>query len=126
MNIHSSGNNSKMARILQKNLTTLKNLNSIENVCKKFRNLFVKASIFSENVFNKPRNSYKSLTSLKMSLKSLKIVQNASHYWKDPPFLFRCYKKTSNFFKKPHHFEKASIPLKMCLKSLAIFEKPTH
>jgi hypothetical protein len=52
---------------------------------------------FSENVFKKPRNFYKSLTlSLKMSSKSLKIVQNASHYWKKPPLLF---KKASDFLK---------------------------
>jgi hypothetical protein len=49
--------------------------------------------------------------SLKMSLKSLKIVQNASHYWKKP----------SSFFKS---FKKASSSLKMYLKPLAIFEIP--
>jgi hypothetical protein len=39
-------------------------------------------------VFKKPLNFYKSLTkasiSLKMSIQSLKIVQNALHYWKKP------------------------------------------
>jgi hypothetical protein len=48
-----------------------------------------------------------------MSLKSLKIVQNASDYWrKKSPFLFECFKE-------------ASIPLKIYLKSLPIFEKKT-
>jgi hypothetical protein len=54
-----------------------------------------------------------------MSLKSLKIVQNALHYWKKPPFLLKCKKKSSDFLKSLN-------PTKMYLKSLAIFEKPSH
>jgi hypothetical protein len=53
-----------------------------------------------------------------MSLNRLKVIQNTSHYWKKPPFLFKCFKKAS------HHCKKAPIPLKMFLKSLAIFKKP--
>jgi tetratricopeptide (TPR) repeat protein len=58
-----------------------------------------------ENVFKKPRNFYESLkliikshNSLKMSLKSLKIFQIASHYWKKPQFFFECFKKASHHF----------------------------
>jgi hypothetical protein len=43
--------------------------------------MYLKSFEILEKVFNKHRNFYKSLTlSLKISLKSLKIVQNASHY----------------------------------------------
>jgi hypothetical protein len=58
--------------------------------------------------------------SLKMSLKSLNIVQNNSNYWNKPLFLFKCFKKAS------HHFKKASIPLKGHLESLEMFENPSH
>jgi hypothetical protein len=45
--------------------------------------------------------------SLKMSLKSLKIVQNTSHYWKKPLFLFKCIKKASQSLKILHQLTKA-------------------
>jgi hypothetical protein len=56
-----------------------------------------------------------------MSLKSLKVVQNASHYWKKPLLIIL---KSLEFFEKAlHHFKKASIPMKMSSKSLVIFEE---
>jgi hypothetical protein len=62
-----------------------------------------------------------------MSLKSLKTVRNASHYWKKPPFLFKCFKKSIGSFEKAHiTLKKASMSLKIFLKSLAIFEKHSH
>jgi hypothetical protein len=55
-----------------------------------------------------------------MSLRILKIVQNALHYGRKPSFCF-------NFFEKPQiTSKKASILLKTYLKSPAIFEKPSH
>jgi hypothetical protein len=53
-----------------------------------------------------------------MSLKSLKIVKKSSHYWKKPPYFFKCFKKASQYF------EKASNSLKISLESLAIYKKP--
>jgi hypothetical protein len=42
-------------------------------------------------------------------IKASHFVQNASHYWKKPPFLFKCFKKAASFLKqllitlkKPH------------------------
>jgi hypothetical protein len=56
-----------------------------------------------------------------MSLKCLKIVQNASYYIKSLQFSLNVLKNARIFLKASHHFEKASIPLKLYLKSLAIF-----
>jgi hypothetical protein len=55
-----------------------------------------------------------------MSLKSLKIVQNASHYWKKPPFPFKYFKKASDFLKSLTIHEKSSNELKKASNSLKI------
>jgi hypothetical protein len=66
--------------------------------------------------------------SLKMSLKSLKIVQNAaSHCLKPKASIFlKCFKKASDFLKSLTSLKKSPILLKMFLISLAIFEKPSQ
>jgi hypothetical protein len=65
----------------------LKSLEIFQNVQHSFKNLLtsLKKSLNAvENVIKKPRNLCKSLTiSLKMSSKSFKIVQNASHTQKN-------------------------------------------
>jgi hypothetical protein len=68
----------------------------------------------------------KAFNFLKMSLKSLKICQNASGNWKKPQFLFKWFKKAADFLKASNHFKKGSNLLKMFLKSLAILKKPHH
>jgi hypothetical protein len=69
----------KASHHFKKASISLKSLISL-NLWKSLK-LIKKSLNFSENVFKKPRSFYKSLTlSLKISSKSLKIVQNASHY----------------------------------------------
>jgi hypothetical protein len=67
-------------------------------IFKKSLRVLIKAFISLKMSLINPRYLRKSLTlSLIMHLKSLKIVQNASHYWKKPPFLFKRFKKPQIF-----------------------------
>jgi hypothetical protein len=59
-----------------------------------------------------------------MSLKSLKIVPNASHYWKKLHFSLNVLKKPKIFRKASHHYKKASNSLKISLKCHAFLKKP--